>query len=439
MTAPFIEGDVAGASTDPEPPDQSDRVLLGVAALIADALDVDALWVRVAFVLLGLAGGVGLVLYLGLWLALIGPESIDDRWSSFLGGVIVVAGVPLMIANADVEFATGPLVVLALLIALAVVLWQPRVDRPERSATSRRPLPPPMRERAAASTTDDDLVSAEPAALVTTMDAEVAGAPPTPTSAVPSRRRPRRPRREPSVLGRWTLASAIIVAGAGALVDQLNAGRMYPEQWLGAAAAVCGLGLLVGAVRGHARWLIVPALVLAAAGYGAGVLARVGIGAGDAFGDGTINIVEDTPGGEMSTSIGAGQVWVRVDGIPDGIVTVDARVGFGTIDINATSDVAVEVRTEIDSGEARLDGQSQDGDTLRLGPDREPDVIVLARVGVGQVNLSSYDITETLAPPVAVPATPATPAAPGSASSPTTTFAPPSTTVLDQTNTTIGG
>ena len=121
MTAPFIEADVAVSTTPPTLPDQSDQVLLGVAGLIADALVVDALWVRIGFVLLGLASGVGIVLYLSLWLALIGPRSIDAAWIRYLSGAIVAAGVPLMIAT--VTFGL-PLVVLALLIALAVVLWQ---------------------------------------------------------------------------------------------------------------------------------------------------------------------------------------------------------------------------------------------------------------------------------------------------------------------------
>ena len=132
MTTPFIDDDIAVETTDPEPPGQSDRVLLGVAGLIADALGVDALWVRIGFVLLGLAGGVGVVLYLGVWLALIGPRTTDAMWVRYLGGVIVVAGVPLMIATVDVNITTGPLVVLVLLIALAVALWQPRVERSER-------------------------------------------------------------------------------------------------------------------------------------------------------------------------------------------------------------------------------------------------------------------------------------------------------------------
>jgi hypothetical protein len=135
---------------------------------------------------------------------------------------------------------------------------------------------------------------------------------------------------------------------------------------------------------------------LAAAGYSAGVLAGLGIGAGDTFGDRTISISGDTPGGELSTRVGAGQVWIGIDAVPDGPVTVDARVGFGNIDINANTDVAVEVRTDIDRGDASLYGQPQNDAVIRLGPDREPDVVVLARVGIGQVNLSGYQMLPTL-------------------------------------------
>lgn len=392
MTAPLIDDDIAATTNESERLEQSDRVVLGVAGLIADALVVDAVWVRIGFELLGLASGVGVVFYIGLWMVLIGPRSIEASWVRYLGGIIVVAGVPLMIAAVDIEIATGPLVVLLLLIALAVVLWQPRAQR------SPAPLPPPVRaEAASAATIDDHLVSAELAALVTGADVAVADAAQTPTAlADPRRRRPRRPRREPSALGRWTLGLALIVASVGALADQINGGRQHPEQWLGAAAVVCGLGLLVGAVRGHARWLIVPALLLAAAGYIAGVLAGLGIEAGDTFGDRTISISGDTPGGDVATSVGAGQVWIWIDAVPDGPVTVDARVGFGKIDINSNTDIAVEVRTVIDRGDARLYGQPQNDAVMRLGPDREPDVIVLARVGIGQVNLTGYQMTPTL-------------------------------------------
>ena len=139
-------------------------------------------------------------------------------------------------------------------------------------------------------------------------------------------------------------------------------------------------------------------LLLGAGGFGAGVLARVGIGIDDAFGDRTIRIFDDTPGGVLSTRVAAGQVWIDVGAIPDGPVTVDARIGFGNINIGiyAGSDVAVEVRTEIDRGDAQLNGRTQHDDIMRLGPTRGPDVIVLAHVGVGQVHLDSYPGTISL-------------------------------------------
>ncbi len=67
------------------------------------------------------------------------------------------------------------------------------------------------------------------------------------------------------------------MAAAGALIDQANGGRLHPEQWLGAAAVVCGIGLLVGVVAGRARWLAIPAVLFAGAGFVAGEAARVGL------------------------------------------------------------------------------------------------------------------------------------------------------------------
>jgi hypothetical protein len=93
----------------------------------------------------------------------------------------------------------------------------------------------------------------------------------------------------------------------------------------------------------------------------------------------------------VSTSTGFGQLWIGVDGAPADPVVVDARIGFGNVDISANVEVAVEVRSEIDRGDVRLNGQVQDDTVVRFGPDREPDVIVLARVGVGDVNIGGYD------------------------------------------------
>ena len=57
-----------------------DRILGGVAGFLAGRLGVDPLWVRIGFVLLALAGGIGIVLYAGLWLVLTTDRSTSWRW-----------------------------------------------------------------------------------------------------------------------------------------------------------------------------------------------------------------------------------------------------------------------------------------------------------------------------------------------------------------------
>lgn len=70
----------------PTPVDQSprllrrcthDRMLGGVAAGVANYLDVDPTVTRLAFVVLGLLGGVAVPLYLAAWLLV--PEEGEDR------------------------------------------------------------------------------------------------------------------------------------------------------------------------------------------------------------------------------------------------------------------------------------------------------------------------------------------------------------------------
>jgi signal transduction histidine kinase len=88
------------------------RALAGVCAGIAQALDVDVTLVRLVFALLALAGGAGILLYLGLWAwsasgrpwwavvmlliagsALLGAVGVPDR--AVLGIVLVAAGLAL--------------------------------------------------------------------------------------------------------------------------------------------------------------------------------------------------------------------------------------------------------------------------------------------------------------------------------------------------------
>jgi hypothetical protein len=155
---------------------------------------------------------------------------------------------------------------------------------------------------------------------------------------------------------------------------------------------VCGLGLLVGTVRGHGRWLIVPAVVFAGIGYASGISARLGIDTSDTFGERWVSIGSNDPGGLRVAHTAFGSVDVYVDGVPGEPVVVDARVGIGDIDIRANDQVAVEVRSRVDDGSVELSGSRVGEDEpIRLGPEGQPDVVVEAWVGRGDVNIGTYD------------------------------------------------
>jgi len=54
-----------------------DRMIAGVAAGVAEYLNIDPVLVRILFVILALAGGPGVLIYLILWLVMPKKESID--------------------------------------------------------------------------------------------------------------------------------------------------------------------------------------------------------------------------------------------------------------------------------------------------------------------------------------------------------------------------
>ena len=77
-TTPPLDGPADQTAIDPEPGLQArsrsltrprrDRMLAGVASGIAGYVGVDALFVRIAFAVLAIVGGVGIPLYVACWL-----------------------------------------------------------------------------------------------------------------------------------------------------------------------------------------------------------------------------------------------------------------------------------------------------------------------------------------------------------------------------------
>jgi signal transduction histidine kinase/phage shock protein PspC (stress-responsive transcriptional regulator) len=106
-----------------------DRVLFGVAGGIGERLGVDPLVVRLGFVLLTLAGGVGAICYLASIVASVEPaegEPPSDRAASgrrTIAVVFVLAGSLLLLRTAGLWLGDDVVVPAALAVFGSIVLW----------------------------------------------------------------------------------------------------------------------------------------------------------------------------------------------------------------------------------------------------------------------------------------------------------------------------
>ena len=108
----------------------SDRVLTGVAGGIGERLGIDPLVVRLAFVMLSLAGGVGVLLYVAAALVSRAPDREMQPESPPRTGTrqavavgMVVAGILLLLRRAGLWFGDGVVWPAALAVLGSAVIW----------------------------------------------------------------------------------------------------------------------------------------------------------------------------------------------------------------------------------------------------------------------------------------------------------------------------
>lgn len=239
------------------------RLFAGVAGGLADATGTHVAWWRLGFAFLALVGGLGVAIYLILWvvmpradLPVSGGERIADRFPGmpgWLGVSLLGFGALLLVGHFWPIGVLPPLVVppfarqirdsspgfavAVLLIGLGILMFRGNREREmlDRSATIVGPtegagdlLPPPPR--------------------------------------LP--RRHRRPR-ERSVTGWLSFGLAVAATGIAWLLLNTGAAHPSPGQMFALPLAILGLGLLVGAFFGRAGWtiplglLLIPVVVIA--------------------------------------------------------------------------------------------------------------------------------------------------------------------------------
>src|SRR4051812_44433816 len=323
------------------------RMVAGVSAGIARHLNIDPTLVRIAFVVLAVAGGVGVAAYLAAFL-LIPEEGHDEPLLQHIGShrAASIAGVALLVVAAlaaidslgDNGLAHGIVWAAVLAGAGGFLLLRAQGD------TAR--------------------VTAEDSTLV---------APPT----------RRRSRATQAVGGVLLLVAAVTAAAAGAGAD------VGWQQGVAIALIAAGGVLVVGAFLGASPWLALPLLLVA------GIVAAM-VAAGAAI-NGPIGDREYTPvrgqqlPHEYRVAIGKLQVDLRRIALPEGTTRVKVRVGMGQARVLVPAGVGLHVVGHAGAGDVELPGGRSNGTDVdreqTIAAPGRPVIDLEVRTGFGQVRV----------------------------------------------------
>lgn len=394
-----------------------DKVLGGLAGGLGRYFGIDPVVFRIAFVVLTLAGGSGVLLYLVGWLMIpddAGGNALKrfggERHQKLAAAVLAGAGVLILLDNLTGSNDDIPLG-LVLVGMGGLFLWSRHKDDlnagppppPDHPHSPAPPFPPAPPAPPAATTTDRTLdlppvdVTPDTVADADTPSATDAGAEPPSGAARPASPAsdtvafappapppaPKAPKPR-SALVPVTFSLLAVLAGAATLAGlSLTTG-------LGLALLLTGGALVVGAWRGRARWLIPVGLVLSVALAGASLIdVPVRGGAGE-IGYRPLSVAEI----RSPYRLGAGELVVDLSGIDFGgdTVTVVASVAAGHLDVIVPRDVALEIDAHVGAGNLILLDRETDGldigrDVTDAGREGAGRLILRAKAGVGLVEV----------------------------------------------------
>ena len=360
----------AGAEPPPPPVDgprvvrrsRSDRVIAGVCGGVGRYLGVDPVLLRIAFIILALANGLGLIAYVVAWVAI--PEERPGQ---------PVGPVP------EPRRETGRLVLGGSLVVLGLVLLLDRLAPAWTSCSGRSRWSPSGSRSCWWGCGDDHRADAD---RPTGRPADRAGA-----AGRPAGQRDRRGPATATVL----VGALLVLVGIGWLLDA--AGVEVPwRAVLPAALIAVGLACVAGAFRGRQHALMVVGVALTVV-LSVAVAADWDLDVPLAGGVGDRTERPTTPADLTGYELGVGNLLLdlRQLQVPPGTTTVEARVGVGELVVELPDGVSVEVMASAGLGEVQVLGQQEGGFGSRVdavglgGGDRR--LQLDARVGLGQVRV----------------------------------------------------
>jgi phage shock protein PspC (stress-responsive transcriptional regulator) len=243
------------------------RIVAGVAQGLANRYDLPVLLIRVIFVLLTFAGGLGVALYAAGWF-LIRSDDEDatpaerifsgaSTSRSWLGIGLVFLAILILLDN--FTFLSTGIVWSVGLLVVGVLLYTGDLPRLVRNQGGNE------QEGVQQMTTTDAPVAAPVEPVSPSGPGDAGGAvPPTPTPTPPVLPPPPAKPKETSYLGRITIGVVLVSLGVLAILDNIPGLPIEPQprHYIALATVVVGLGLMVGGFVGRARWLILIGALL---------------------------------------------------------------------------------------------------------------------------------------------------------------------------------
>jgi phage shock protein PspC (stress-responsive transcriptional regulator) len=239
----------------------------GVAQGLANRYDIPVWLSRAFFIVTAFFGGFGVALYAGGW-ALIRSEDEESSPAeeffsgastskSWIGVGLIFLAALLLLDN--LTFLDGGVIWAIALLVVGVLLYSGHINLD--GARRKRTEPKEGVQSMTTSDTSSALVETD---TPSGDSPSGGGVPPTPTPTPPILPPAAAKPKERSILGRLTIGLMLVGMGVLAILDNIPDIAIEPEprHYLALAVTILGLGLLVGAIVGRARWLILVAVVL---------------------------------------------------------------------------------------------------------------------------------------------------------------------------------
>jgi phage shock protein PspC (stress-responsive transcriptional regulator) len=359
-----------------------DKKIAGVGAGIGHYLGVDPTIVRIAFLVLVFAGGIGILLYAACWLVMpkgdastVHESSDVDPWTA-VGIVGLVAGVGLLVGWHGI----GDIGRVAVAVALVIggVLLIGRTTRDEGVDGGGAPVAPPPPSPPGDGALDDPRV--EPTGELAHQDPETSGE--AGAAEVASARRDRAPL--------TALVVAILSIGLAVVLAAGLDGR-FEVGWsmtIAAGLVVVGVGLAVSSVTGGAPWLIPVGIVLALALLTAAVTEPI---ADRGVGSRSHTVLAATTL-QPEYRLGVGELVVDLSALDvDGSTrAVEVRLGIGSAEVIVPELVTVDLRGHVGAGRleapdgTEVDGVGRDLDLVDPGTPPAGPIVLELEVGMGE-------------------------------------------------------